>query len=64
MQTKLEKWLDGDWISLGEQPASDLAPDSEGAFTGVCVGMFAVGTTENDSAPAYFQYFEYEGFED
>lgn len=54
----------GHWISLGTQSASDLAPDSEGAFTGVCVGMFAAGTTENDSAPAYFHYFEYEGFED
>ncbi|MCM3628899.1 glycoside hydrolase family 43 protein [Paenibacillus glycanilyticus] len=50
-----------EWISLGTLPAEALTPDAEGAFTGVCLGMFAVGTEAGHSAPAYYDYFEYEG---
>lgn len=38
--------LDGtsaEWISLGTMPAQNLTPDVDGAFTGVCVGMFLCG---------------------
>lgn len=57
--------LDGtsaEWISLGTMPAQNLTPDVDGAFTGVCVGMFAAGTEAGSSAHAYYDYFEYEGF--
>ncbi|WP_336788160.1 glycoside hydrolase family 43 protein [Paenibacillus sp. MMO-177] len=51
-----------EWTSLGILPMEALTPDADGAFTGVCLGMFAVGTAEGPSAPAYFDYFEYEGY--
>ncbi|MUT67492.1 glycoside hydrolase family 43 protein [Paenibacillus sp. NEAU-GSW1] len=59
--------LDGEhWLSAGAASADGLTPDSEGAFTGVCVGMFVNGTPEeeNQSAPAHFRYFDYQGTED
>lgn len=51
-----------EWISLGTWPAEALTPDADGAFTGVCLGMYAEGTEAGSSAPAYYDYFEYEGF--
>ncbi|MCK9859482.1 family 43 glycosylhydrolase [Paenibacillus sp. ATY16] len=48
-----------EWVSLGALPAEALTPDADGAFTGVCLGMYAAGTEEGHSAPAYYDYFEY-----
>lgn len=48
------------WNSAAFAAASDISPDSDGSFTGVCVGMFVNGTKQAASAPAAFQYFQYE----
>lgn len=48
------------WHTLAEASASDISPDADGSFTGVCVGMFANGTEQAESAPAIFDYFQYE----
>lgn len=55
--------LDGQsWLSLGAEPALTVAPESEGAFTGVTLGLFASsGEGQPAGAPAYFQYFDYTG---
>lgn len=48
------------WHNCVTSEASDISPDSDGSFTGVCVGMFANGTKLVEASPAKFKYFQYE----
>lgn len=52
-----------EWVELGCASTYDLSPESEGAFIGVCIGMYAWGSkrSERPSTPAYFQAFSYMG---
>jgi xylan 1,4-beta-xylosidase len=55
--------LDGSrWISLGSEPASAIAPESEGAFTGVTLGLYAWGGSLDTAPPAaYYKHLAYTG---
>jgi len=48
------------WLGL-EQTVhiSVLSPETNGGFTGVCLGLHASGNGSGDGAPAYFEGFRY-----
>lgn len=58
--------MDGaEWHSMGSEAAAAIAPESEGAFTGVMVGMYAAAAAEDRQPPAaFFKFFEYTGLQD
>jgi alpha-N-arabinofuranosidase len=45
--------------SLGTALTSDLSSEKVGGFTGVYMGMYAVGNGEQNTSPADFDWFEY-----
>ncbi|MCR8657612.1 glycoside hydrolase family 43 protein [Paenibacillus endoradicis] len=60
-QYELQYSLDREhWHTIISADSSDISPDSDGSFTGVCVGMFANGTKQGEAAPAKFEYFQYQ----
>lgn len=57
--------VDGDWVELGQAPASSLSPEKNGGyascFTGVCIGPYASGNGKRSVTPAYFDYVNFVG---
>ncbi|MNO12483.1 Beta-xylosidase [compost metagenome] len=48
------------WHELEQQvPVACLSPETNGGFTGVCLGMHASGNGENDMESAYYEGFSY-----
>jgi alpha-N-arabinofuranosidase len=40
-----------------------LSVDVAGGFTGVYIGLYATGNGQPSNSPAYFDYFEYQGYD-
>ncbi|MEH7073436.1 glycoside hydrolase family 43 protein [Neobacillus drentensis] len=49
----------GESIIIGTGECSLLSTEVAGGFTGVYFGLYATGTRQKTSAPAYFDWFEY-----
>lgn len=47
------------YYEIGSAPVRFLTSEVAGGFTGVYFGLFASGTENGDSSPAYFDWFDY-----
>lgn len=54
---------DDEPLRLGAANTSDLASEKIGGFTGAVLGMYATGNGKSSTAPADFDYFDYEVLE-
>lgn len=49
------------WTPVGYASAAAFAPERNGGFTGVLVGLYATGNGRSSLMPADFRMFQYEG---